>query len=77
MGGDFDSGNNRRLKAFGNMLDAVSDLINAQEYSQAIEQLQAIEKKCDGDATPPDFVVGEAASSLNAAIDALIEDLAS
>ena len=66
-----------RLKAFGNMLDAASDLINAEAYAQALEQLQAIEKKCDGDVKPPDFVVGEAAASLNAAIVALIDDLSS
>ena len=66
-----------RLKAFGNMLDAASDLINAEAYAQAIEQLQSIEKKCDGANKPPDFVVGEAAASLNAAIVALIEDLSS
>jgi hypothetical protein len=66
-----------RLKAFGNMLDAVSDLINAEDYAQALEQLQSIEQKCDGDVKPPDFVVGEAAADLHAAVVALIEDLSS
>jgi hypothetical protein len=72
-------GNNpeNRLKAFGNMLDAAGDLINAENYAQAIEQLESIAKKCDGETRPPDFVVGEAAASLNAAIAALIDDLSS
>ncbi len=66
-----------RLKAFGNMLDAASDLINAEDYAQAIEQLESIANKCDGNVRPPDFVVGEAAASLNTAIVALVDDLAS
>ena len=66
-----------RLKAFGNMLDAASDLINAEAYTQAIKQLESVEKKCDGANKPPDFVVGEATASLNAAVASLIEDLSS
>jgi hypothetical protein len=64
-----------RLKAFGNMLNAVNDLIAGGDYALALEQLQAIASKCDGANQPPDFVVGEAASTLNAMVTALIENL--
>lgn len=65
----------KRLNALHNMVEAASDLINAGDYIQAIEQLEAIAKKTDGVCKPQDFVVGEAVAELNAKIIAIIADL--
>jgi hypothetical protein len=67
----------KRLNALRNMIEAVSDLINAGDYVLAVDQLEAIAKKTDGIAKPQDFVVGEAVAELNAKIEALITDLMS
>lgn len=67
----------KRLAALQNMINAAGDLINAEDYDQAREQLQSIQKKIDGQKSPPDFVVGDAAATLNAMVTALIEDLSS
>ena len=67
----------KRLNALRNMIKAAGDLINAECYAQAIEQLESINKKTDGERRPPDFVVGEAIPTLNQMVKALIEDLSS
>ncbi|MHC5182253.1 MAG: hypothetical protein ACYSOW_10370 [Planctomycetota bacterium] len=67
----------KRLKALRNMIESVSDLIDAGDYAQAVDQLESIDKKTDGAAKPQDFVVGGAVSELNAMINDLIADLAS
>lgn len=72
-------GNNpaKRLKAFQNMIKAASDLIEAGDYAQAVEQLESMAEKTDSEARPPDFVVGEATATINAMIEFLIADLSS
>jgi hypothetical protein len=67
----------KRLKALRNMIESASDLINAGAYDQAIDQLESIAKKTDGESKPQDFVVGDPAVELNAMINNLIADLAS
>lgn len=49
-----------RLRAFGNMLEAADDLIEAGEFELACEQLWDAYQRADGLHPPPDFVVGEA-----------------
>ena len=65
----------KRLNALRNMINAVGDLINAECYAQAIEQLESINKKTDGEKRPPDFVVGEATPILNQMVKDLIAAL--
>jgi len=60
------------LQAFVNMLIATQALIGAGHYSGVSEQLVNILGRCDGQATPPDFVEGEALSELGELIQALI-----
>jgi hypothetical protein len=67
----------KRLKALRNMIESASDLINAGDYAQAIDQLESIAKKTDGVSKPQDFVVGDSAAVLNTMITDLIADLAS
>lgn len=67
----------KRLNALRNMINAAGDLINDECYAQAIEQLESIDKKTDGEQRPPDFVVGEAVPVLNQMVKNLIADLSS
>lgn len=67
----------KRLEALRNMIESASDLINAGDLAQAIEQLESIDKKTDGQAKPQDFVMGDPVSTLNTMINDLIADLAS
>jgi hypothetical protein len=53
-----------RLRAFGNMLDAADDLIEAGEFELACEQLWDAYDRADGFHPPPDFVVGDASEEL-------------
>ncbi len=67
----------KRLNALHNMIESASDLINAGNDAQAIDQLGSIAKKTDGISKPQDFVAGDAAAVLNTMINDLIADLAS
>jgi hypothetical protein len=67
----------KRVKALLNMLKAASDLIIAEDYAQAIAQLEAIDKKSDGAIRPPDFIVGDDVASFNLMVNDLIDDLSS
>jgi len=60
-----------RLNALQNMIEASGDLIAAGAYDEACAQLGAALKKCDGQPSPPDFVTGEAASTLALMIEEL------
>ena len=53
-----------RLNALVNMIENAGELIADGNISEAIQQLEAAYKKCDGNPTPPDFVEGNAASEL-------------
>lgn len=57
-----------RLKAFRNMLQASSDLIEAHAYDLACTQLQDALNHSDGLAPPPDFVDGTGRGDLAAGI---------
>ena len=67
----------KRLNALNNMLESASDLIAAEEYASAIAQLQAVDKKTDGEKRPPDFIVGDNVAALNAMVNDLIDALSS
>ncbi|MGB5617014.1 MAG: choice-of-anchor D domain-containing protein [Desulfobacterales bacterium] len=47
-----------RMKAFGSMLKASSDLINVCDYESACTQLRDALNRIDGDKHPPDFMEG-------------------
>lgn len=72
-------GNNRsaanKLETFGEMLGIAEELILAGQYNQAMGMLTMVEAKCDGQRSPVDFVIGEAAPLLNAMINDLIDTL--
>jgi hypothetical protein len=57
-----------RLDALRNMLVQAGELINEERYADACLQLADALSRCDGDTPPPDFVIGNAASGLAAAI---------
>lgn len=65
----------KRLKALRNMIESASDLINAGDFAQAVDQLESVLKKIDGVSKPQDFAVGEAVAELNAMVEALVADL--
>jgi len=67
----------KRVKALRNMLKSASDLIIAEDYAQAIAQLESIAKKTDGEIRPPDFIVGDDVASFNLMVNNLIDDLSS
>ena len=67
----------KRLKALNNMLESASDLIAAEDYANAIAQLESVNKKTDGEKRPPDFIVGDNVATLNEMVNDLIEDLSS
>ncbi|MBI4529238.1 MAG: hypothetical protein HY695_36025 [Deltaproteobacteria bacterium] len=64
-----------RLKAFGNMLKASSDLIEAGAYDLACTQLQDALNRTDGGTPPPDFVTGDSADELAAMIMEVMDAL--
>jgi hypothetical protein len=55
-----------RLKAFGNKLNAASDLLNAGDLAGACEQLRDTYHRADGLEPPPDFVTGSARAGIAA-----------
>ena len=59
------------MNAFINMIEAAGDLIEDGLYDEACGQLGAALKKCDGQATPPDFVTGDAVEVLKGMIEVL------
>ncbi|MCK5851117.1 MAG: hypothetical protein KAH23_09400 [Kiritimatiellae bacterium] len=65
----------KRVNALNNMLDAVGDLIIAEEYELAYSQLESLYKKIDGQPKPPDFVSGPAVDELRLQVEALLEAL--
>ena len=67
----------KRLNALHNMIESASDLIDASDDAQAIDQLESIAKKTDGVSKPQDFVVGDATTVLNTMINDLLIDLTS
>jgi hypothetical protein len=64
----------QRANAMVNKLDAIADLIAAEDYEGAIEKLENdIRTKMDGDPTAPDWIVDETAQTeLCEMIDSLI-----
>jgi hypothetical protein len=64
-----------RLNALRNMLENAAVLIEGDFYQEACDQLLDAYEKCDGEATPPDFVVGDAAADLAERILAVIDGL--
>jgi len=64
-----------RLKALVNMLKHARNLIEAESFEEACQQLQSAYAHTDGQNRPPDFVAGDAAADLAAQIQELIETL--
>ncbi|MBI4529240.1 MAG: hypothetical protein HY695_36035 [Deltaproteobacteria bacterium] len=64
-----------RLKAFGNMLKASSDLIEAGAYDLACTQLRDALNRTDGAHPPPDLVAGAAGEELADMIVAVMDGL--
>lgn len=64
-----------RLKTFGNMLKASSDLINAHDFESACVQLRDTLRRIDGDMLPPDFMEGLKAETLATKIRGVINQL--
>ena len=55
----------RRLNAFGNMLETAQALIDEGDIDGACEQLMAAYRKCDGKPIPKDFVGGDAVMDMS------------
>lgn len=72
--GDNRSANNK-VSTFEKMLLVAQKLIISQYDDLALEALSTIEKKCDGQSQPKDFIEGDEAAALNAAINELISSL--
>jgi hypothetical protein len=66
-----------RLGAMINMIEQAANLIASGDIEQAIIQLEATYKKCDGDSKPPDFVTGDAAAEVAAMIQDILASLES
>ncbi len=49
----------RRLRAFGNMLDAADDLIAEGDFEAACDQLNDAYHRADGEDRPPEFIAGD------------------
>lgn len=64
-----------RLNALRNMFATARDFINNEDIGEACGQLEAALKKCDGKPSPPDFVMGPAASELYSMNLELLEEL--
>ncbi|MDH4203589.1 MAG: choice-of-anchor D domain-containing protein [Phycisphaerae bacterium] len=64
-----------KLRVFGKMLTIADDLIAGGYNEQALEVLLMVEKKCDGQKRPKDFIKGPAAADINALINELINAL--
>jgi len=66
---------NGKLKALRNMLEPAEYLIDNGLIAEACQQLRDAYKKTDGNPKPPDFVTGDAAATLAAQIQNLINSL--
>ena len=66
---------NNRLDSFRNQLQMASDLIEIGDIDGACVHLKVASEKCDGHFPPPDFVVGEAATTLYNMILELMAEL--
>jgi len=64
-----------KVKVFGKILSIPDELLLAGYDTYALETLLMIEKKCDGEKAPKDFIKGPAAEELNRLINELIDTL--
>jgi hypothetical protein len=64
-----------KVEVFGKILSLADELLQADYDEYALETLLMIEKKCDGQKAPKDFIEGAAAEELNTLINALIDIL--
>jgi hypothetical protein len=64
-----------KVKVFGKILSIADELLLAGYDTYALETLLIIEKKCDGQKAPKDFIKGPAAEELNRLINELINTL--
>ena len=64
-----------KLRVFGKMLTVAENLIAGGYYDYALDVLLMIEKKCDGQKRPKDFIKGPVAVDLNIRINELIDTL--
>jgi hypothetical protein len=64
-----------KVEVFGKILSLADELLLAGYDEYALETLLMIEKKCDGQKAPKDFIEGPAAEELNALINELIDIL--
>jgi parallel beta-helix repeat protein len=64
-----------RLGALRNMLEAVCELIEDEQFDEARLQLLDVYMKVDGNPQPPDFVAGDAVEEISTKILELIEVL--
>ena len=64
-----------KVEVFGKILSLADELLQADYDEYALETLLMIEKKCDGQKAPKDFIEGAAAEELNTLINELIDIL--
>ena len=64
-----------KVEVFGKILSLADELLLAGYDEYALETLLMIEKKCDGQKAPKDFIEGPAAEELNTLINELIDIL--
>lgn len=64
-----------KVEVFGKILSLADELLQADYDEYALETLLMIEKKCDGQKAPKDFIEGLAAEELNTLINELIDIL--
>ncbi|MHC5101745.1 MAG: hypothetical protein ACYSOG_07925, partial [Planctomycetota bacterium] len=64
-----------KVRVFGKILSLADELLLAGYDEYALETLLMIEKKCDGQKAPKDFIEGAAAEELNTLINELIDIL--
>ncbi len=64
-----------KVEVFGKILSLADELLLAGYDEYALETLLMIEKKCDGQKAPKDFIEGLAAEELNTLINELIDIL--
>jgi hypothetical protein len=68
---------NVRLWIFGQMLESVKWHLENDKIKQACKKLSSIEKRCDGEPSPKDFITGEPETieNLMGMLNALMESL--
>ncbi|MCI0499923.1 MAG: choice-of-anchor D domain-containing protein [Planctomycetales bacterium] len=64
-----------KIQTLEKMLCVAQHLIDAGQLDEACETLRVVEKKCDGQKSPADFVQGDGAAALNAMIRELMAAL--